>query len=283
MITATVTRNHGYLEGVGRLRLHYRSWEVADAQAALVLVHGRGEHTGRYSAFGEAMGMAGFSTFALDLRGHGESEGRRGHVRRFAVFLQDLCRFRREVRGMVDAACPLFLLGHSMGGLIALRYLEEYDTPFHGAIITSPWLGTALRVPRWKAAAAPILNRVLPSAPFSAGIRAEDLCRDPKIADAYRHDALVHDTITPRLFHEASAAMGLAFERCDRIRSPLLFLVAGADRIVDCRCAGSFVAALRGRDVTLRVLPSHFHEVLNEEDRDALYAEIGDWVVAHAG
>lgn len=283
MTTATLTRNHGYLEGVGRLRLHYRSWEVPDPQAALVVVHGCGEHAGRYAAVGEAMGVADVSTFALDLRGHGESDGRRGHVSRFAIFLQDLCRFRREVRGLVGPACPLFLLGHSMGGLIALRYLEEYDTPFRGAIISSPWLGTALHVPRWKVALAPLLNRALPAAPFAAGIRAEDLCRDPEIVNAYRDDALVHDRVTPRLFHEASTAMGLAFQCSDRIRGPLLFLLAGADRIADSRRAGSFVESLHGRNVTLRVFADHFHEVLNEEDRDTVYREIRDWVVAHAG
>ena len=142
--------SEGYFEGVGRLRLRYRAWEVQNARAAILVVHGLGEHSGRYAAFAETAGAFACSTYALDLRGHGGSEGRRGFVPRFETFLQDVDRFRREVQGLVDVRVPVFLLGNSMGGLIALRYLEEYEAPFRGAIIVSPWLATAVEVPRWK-------------------------------------------------------------------------------------------------------------------------------------
>lgn len=279
-MTGPVLRSDGCIEAVGRLRLCYRTWETAQPTAALVLVHGLAEHAGRYAGFGEAMAGAGVSTFALDLRGHGASDGRRGYVRRFDVFLQDLDRFRREVQGLVEPRCPLFLFGHSMGGLIAVRYLEEYEGAFRGGVIASPWLATAVRVPRWKMHLAHLLDRALPALPMKAGIRPEHLSHDPQVVADYRDDPLVHGTITPRLFVEASHAMALAFQRSDRIAVPLLFLLAGRDHIVETERTLAFARALRGAHA-VRVFPESFHELLNEPDRPAAVAEVRDWLRAY--
>jgi alpha-beta hydrolase superfamily lysophospholipase len=171
-------RGEGSIRGVRGVNLAYRTWEKPNARAALMVVHGLGEHAGRYAEFGERMASFGISTFAMDLRGHGLSDGRRGHVPRFDVHLQEIDRFRREVEGLADLRVPLFLFGQSMGGLIALRYLEEYEGRFRGAIIASPWLATAMPVPRWKVAAASLLNRLLPALPLRHGIEPDHLSHD---------------------------------------------------------------------------------------------------------
>jgi alpha-beta hydrolase superfamily lysophospholipase len=274
-------RSDGALIGVGGLHLAYRCWEAVRARAALVVVHGLGEHAGRYAEFGERMAGYGISTYALDLRGHGLSDGRRGHVPAFDTFLQELDRFRREVEGLADFRVPLFLLGHSMGGLIALRYQEEYNTRFEGAIISSPWLATAMAVPRWKIAASNMLARVLPALPFRNNLDPEHLSRVPAVVDAYRDDPLVHSSITPRLFVEVSAAMGHAHQRSDRIQEPLLFLLAGDDRIVDTDRTVRLARSIGVRDVTIKVLPGHYHEVLNEYDRADTHRLVRDWIAAH--
>ncbi len=282
MSATSAQRHHGYLHGVGGLRLHYRSWEAAGTpRAALVVVHGLTEHSGRYDELGESMAAHAISTFAMDLRGHGSSDGRRGHVPRFEVFLQDLDRFRREVQGLVDPACPLFLLGQSLGGLIVLRYLEEYDAPFRGGIIVSPWLATAVEVPRWKATAARLLERVLPAFPFSIGIRGEQLSHDAAVVAAYRDDPLVHGRITPRLFAETSIAMGQALQRRERIAVPILFLLGGEDHLVDIQRALAFARSLSRPDITLDVFPGMLHEPLNEVGRREVRLEIRDWLVSH--
>lgn len=273
-------RSDGSLIGVGGLRLAYRSWEVRDARAAIVVVHGLGEHSGRYAELGERMAGYGFSTFAVDLRGHGLSDGRRGHVPSFDVYLQELDRFRREVEGLADFQVPLFLLGHSMGGLIVSRYLEEYNTRFTGGIIISPWLATAMEVPRWKSMAANALNRIAPSLPFSSGLDPARLSRDPDVVEAYRSDPLVHDRITPRLFHEISAAMGLTFQRSDRIQEPLLLLVGGDDRIVDPDRTLLFSKQITVPDLTVKVYPGFYHELLNEVDRYTIHRQLRDWIAA---
>jgi alpha-beta hydrolase superfamily lysophospholipase len=196
------------------------------------------------------------------------------------VLLQDVDRFRREVSGLLDARVPLFLLGHSMGGLVALRYLEEYDAPFRGAVILAPWLGTSAAIPRWKTTMAGVFNRLLPAVPFSNGIDPAALSRDPDVVRAYREDPLVHDRITPRLFTEASVAMGAVQRRSDRIRTPLLVMVPEADRIVDAQRTLALVRSLPSGDVTLRTYPGHYHELLNEPDHAATLRELRDWLSA---
>ncbi len=280
MSVAGARRSDGAFEGVGRVRLRYRALEVQQPRAALLVVHGLGEHSGRYEQFAAAMTASAVSTYMLDQRGHGLSEGRRGHVTRFHVLLQDLDRFVREVSGLLAARLPMFLLGHSMGGLVALRYLEEYDVRLHGAIILAPWLGTSAPVPRWKTTLAGVLTRLLPAVPIRNGIDPDALSRDPAIVRAYRDDPLVHDRITPRLFTEASQAMGAVQRRGDRIRTPLLIMVPEADRVVDAQRTLALARSLPVSDVTIRACPGHSHELLNEPDRATTIRELRDWLSA---
>ena len=279
MTPGSLKMNHGYLEGVGRLRLHYRTWEIEQPQAALLVVHGLFEHSRRYEEFGEVMAGYGFSSFAMDLRGHGASEGRRGHVPRFDVLLQDLDRFRREVQGLVPMGVPLFLVAHSLGGLVGLRYLEEYDAPLAGAVITAPWLGTAVDVPRWQVLAANVLNRLLPAFPFPFRIDPGLLTHDDERAADYDEDPLIHTTITPRMFVEVSSAIEMALRRGDRIDVPVHFILAGDDRIVDTSRSLGFARSLPAEDVTIDVLDGQYHEVLQERGRGAVLAQIRDWLM----
>jgi alpha-beta hydrolase superfamily lysophospholipase len=276
--TQPITESEGKFEGVGGLHLYYRAWEAPHPTAALIIVHGLSDHSGRFESFGQRMASTGINAYALDLRGHGESEGRRGHTDRFDFFLQDVERFRREVECISDNA-PLYILGHSMGGLIVLRYIEEYDVPLRGAVLTSPWLATGPSIPRWKIVGAGLLNKFLPSLPIDAGIDADFLSHDADIVTRYREDPLVHGKITPRLFTEASAAMGLVLHRSDRIRIPLLFLLAGDDQIVDTTRSDAFARSLSVADVTVRVMPGYYHEVLNDFDRGGALKEIRDWII----
>lgn len=266
--------------GVGGLRLAYRTWEVASPRAGIVLVHGLGDHGGRYEEFARSMATAAISTFAADLRGHGASEGRRGHVPAFDTFLQELDRFQRDVEGMLPFGVPLFIVGVSLGGLITLRYEEEYGGRFQGAVLCSPWLATAMPVPRWKVMFAGTFNRLLPALPFRSGLDPEEFSRDPAIVEAYRADPLVHGRITPRLFAEASHAMGLAFQRADRIRAPLLFMLGGSDAVVSTERSRHFARSMKAGDVTVRIVPDARHELLQEIDRSTTFRLVRDWIAA---
>lgn len=277
----TIRDIDGQVDAVGGLSLYYRGWESPSPRASLLIIHGLAEHGGRYQDFGRRMAGYGVSTYALDLRGHGQSEGRRGHADRFELLLQDVERFRRQVSGCQSVQLPSFILGHSMGGLITARYIEEYETSFRGAIITSPWLATALEIPRWKTTVAGLLNKILPALPIDAEVDERYLSHDPMVVARYKNDPLVHGKITPRLFSEASMAMGLVMSRSERIRIPVLLLLAGDDRIVDTRRSEMFAKSLKSPDVTVQVLPGYYHEVLNDQDRAVTVNMIRDWIAKH--
>lgn len=279
-MSSAIDRSHGFLEGVGRIRLHYQTWEVSGPRAALVLIHGLSDHGGRYERFGQEMASHGYSTYALDLRGHGRSEGRRGHVRRFDQLLQDVDRFRREVEGLVPLDCPSFLIGQSMGGLIALRYLEEYNPSFLGAVLAAPWLGTAMAVPHWKIGMAQVLTRLAPALPLNAKIEAADLSHDRAVVEEYRADPLVHGRITPRLFTEVATAMGQVTQRADRISVPLLFMLPGSDRLVRTDRSRNFARSIQHVDVTVKLFPDAYHELFNELERTLVMSQLREWLGA---
>lgn len=276
-LAATGGRGGGTLVGCDGTPLAFRSWTPPAHRAALMVVHGLGEHGGRYDEFARRMSGFDFMTFALDLRGHGRSGGPRGHVADFQLYLDDLDIFRREVEAR-SAGRPLFIIAQSMGGLIALRYIQDHEPPLRAAVICSPWLATAMPVPRLKAALAPLLARFLPALPLRTGLRAVDLSRDPHIVAAYRDDPLVHGRITPATFAAVTSAMHTVQQRHDRVRLPLLLLLGGADRVVDTATSEAFGRTLPGPDVTIAVLPDHYHELLNETDRALTYDTVGGWL-----
>jgi alpha-beta hydrolase superfamily lysophospholipase len=275
----SVHPRHGFLEGVGRIRLHYRAWEQDEPRAVILLLHGIFEHSRRYEELAVFMAGAGLSTYALDLRGHGASEGRGGYVRRFEILLQDVDRFRREVQGLAPPGVPVFLVAHSMGGLIALRYLQEYETTIAGAVISAPWLGTAAPLPRWLIVAANLLDRVLPAFPIPYRIDHSLLSHDPERVADYRDDPEIHGTATPRLFTETSSAIHLALQRGHRLDVPVLFLIPGDDRLVDTQRSLAIVRALPSRYVTIHVVEGAFHELFQERERRDSMARARDWIL----
>ncbi|MBA2243845.1 MAG: alpha/beta hydrolase [Gemmatimonadetes bacterium] len=273
-------RREGYFAGSGGVRLYYQAWEAAQPRAALLLLHGQGEHSGRYSALAGDLLPRGISVYAMDHRGHGRSEGRRGHARRFGEILEDVDRFRDLVAAQLSAQPPLFLLGHSFGGLVALRYLQEHpEAPLRGAILSSPLLGLAFTPPAWKTALGRVLTRLLPTLRLSNEVNAAHISRDSQVVERYREDPLVHSWLTPRMYTEILAAMRQALEQGDRLRLPLLFLVAGDDRIVAAQTTAAFARELEG-EVELRVFEGFYHECLNEPEQHRVVCEIIGWIEA---
>lgn len=271
-------RSTGSLGAPDGVRLFYRRWSLPRPRAALLVVHGMGEHSGRYEAFAEAMLSEEISVFAYDQRGHGESGGRRGDVDAFGAFLGDLDRVRREVRELLPVRAPHFVLGHSLGGLVVLRYLQEYESSFRGGVVVSPWLASAKRPPGWLRLVAAVLQRVAPGLRLPRGADPDLLSRDREIVRRWEEDPLVHRVITPRLFTEAREAQRRALDRPDRIRLPLLFLLAGADRIADAGVAEGLARSIPRDDVEVRWFEDDYHEILNELDREAAWSGIARWI-----
>lgn len=282
MSTAARERS-GELRAADGVPLHYRSWP-ADAERAVLLVsHGLGEHGGRYAALAEELAALGVTVHAIDHRGHGRSGGARGHAARFGELVRDFESFRAEVAARHPAETPVFLLGHSLGGLIAIRHLQTYPQDrWRGAILSAPLLGVAVQAPRWKTALSGALSRALPRLPFHNEIETSHLSTAPGYEEAYRADGLLHNTITPRMYTEMLAAIDAAFQRPDSIQVPLLVLAPTADRVVLPEAVARWAAACPG-EVEVRRYEGFQHESLNEKDRHRVVADVAEWLRTRIG
>ena len=253
-------------------QLAYDAYEASAPRAAVLVLHGWFDHAARWCEAGERLCAAGYSAYLLDLRGHGRSGGRPGHLSRFSQLLGDLQAFRRVVRLRTDR--PQVLIGLSFGGLVALRYLETQPSdPIAGAMIASPWLGLATRPPTWKLIAGRVLADLWPTLPLPARIDPDTLSRDPAVNRAYAEDAAVHGVMTPGAWREIQWAQRAVAADGYRIESPLLFLLAGEDRVVDPHLARAFADGLKG-SVQVRWYPEMYHEVLHDPGRDQVYEDL---------
>ena len=258
--------------------LVFDAYEPARPKAAVLFFHGWSDHAGRWAATGQRLQAAGLGAYLLDLRGHGRSGGMRGHLTRFSQLLGDLQAFRRAVRQRTDA--PQVLLGHSFGGLVVLRYLEtQPGDPLAAAIVSNPWLGLAHPPPAWKRFAARVFADLWPSLRISAGIDADQLCRDQKVNAAWAADPACHDLMTPGAWAEIRWAQRAVTDEGYRIDCPLLFLLAGEDRVVDAHRTRAFADGLKGATPPqVHWYPEMYHEVLNVPQGERVVGDVVEFL-----
>jgi alpha-beta hydrolase superfamily lysophospholipase len=256
-------------------------WPASEPRSAVLLVHGLGEHSGRYEAFARSLAETGTSVFSFDLRGHGRSPGPRGDVDAFPRLLEDLIGMESEMARLIPVGCPWFLMGHSLGGLICLRRLQVFKGPFHGAIISAPWLAAAL--PDWIRSIGRFLGVILPTVPIPAGVSPERLTRDPEMMKAWKEDPLIHTRITGRFFREAEREQRRARVSPLPEGFPTLFLVPTDDPVVQSPVTIAFAKGIVGKGAHVEILEGRRHEPLNDIGRDEVYRVVIDWLAAHAG
>ena len=262
-------------------RLHLQRWPVSGpAHGTVQLVHGLGEHIGRYAAVAAALNAAGWHVAGHDHRGHGRSAGPRGAMPADDSLLRDLATVTDHLRG----AGRHVLLGHSMGGLVAARFVAEalnpvpaaWSRPVNGLVLSSPALDAGL------GAAQKLLLQVLgPLAPdlrVSNGLDAAWVSRDPQVVQAYQADPLVHDRVTPRLvrFIVQGGAQMLAL--APRWQVPTLLMWAGADRCVAPAGSAAFAAAAPAGVLQAEPFAGLYHEIFNEPERAQVLARLARWL-----
>jgi len=260
-------------------QLVYDAYEPRTPRAAVLVLHGWSDHAGRWREVGERLRDAGLAAYLLDQRGHGRSGGRRGYLSRFSQLLGDLQAFRRAVRLRSDR--PQVVLGMSFGGLVALRYLETQPTDAPAAaVIVCPWLALAFRPPAWKRLGARVFADLWPTLRVPLNLDADQLSRDPAVNRAYVADPAVHGIMTPGAWREIQWAQGAVVADGYRIESPLSFLLAGEDRIVDAQLTRAFADGLKG---TLQVhwYPEMYHEILHDPERERGIGDILAFVAQH--
>jgi acylglycerol lipase len=282
-------RAEGFLERADA-RLYYCHWQpdAADVEPSsrgclLVLMHGYGEHCRRYDEFASFLLGRGHAVSRFDARGHGRSSGQRGHVTQYADYVADLRAFVEHAAASFPQR-RLFLLGHSNGGLIAIRALQLGMAGVSGLISSSPLLNLpAARkpLPDWVAS---WLSAGAGRLPLPSGIRAGDLTHDRTLLEALQSDRWLHRRATPRWYWSMLQAGQTALREAHRISLPVLTLLGELDSMIDGEAVVRFHSALRSVDKQLVTRPGEYHEVLNELDRHALYALLAEWLErVHAG
>ena len=239
----------------------------------VVLVHGLGEHSGRYGRLIRELNEAGFAVYAFDWPGHGKSPGKRGHT---SV---------EEAMEIIDSIIEElgekpFLFGHSLGGLTVIRYGETRPDKIRGVIASSPALAKSPETPGFMVALAKFLGRVAPGLVLSNGIRPELLSRNRDAVRRYVEDPLVHDRISAKLGRSIFVNMELAHREAERIRVPVLLLVGTADIITPPEGARKLFKRLKVEDKTLREFEGAYHEIFEDPEwADEFHRAIVEWLV----
>ena len=247
-----------------------------EVRGTVLLIHGLGEHAGRHARVARRIVAAGCAVCAPDLRGHGRSDGKRGHAG-LDELVGDLEAALRAARSELELPGPTLVWGHSMGGALALLYGSRFGEGLAGVIASSPALAPGTPPPRWKVALAQLLARLAPRATLASGLPLEGLCRDPRVLGAYLADPLVHDRVSARLGVELLGVGELL--RADPPRCPLL-LMHGTEDVLTCAAATRTFSQLEDVDAELREWPGAYHELHNEPDGGAAIDHASRWIAA---
>jgi acylglycerol lipase len=251
---------------------------VGHPRATLIMLHGFAVHSGRYLNVAAAFAGAGLSVTAFDCRGHGRSTGRRGYVRRFPDFLDDLHAVIESARE-ADRGLPLVVLGHSQGGTIALDYALRNPSGLSALMLASPWLALKLKVPTWKKALSGLVGSIWPTLSMGNELNGEITIRDSAVRALWAGDPLTHHVATPRWFNEVRIAQAYILGHASTLRVPTFMGIAADDRLVSSDAALSFARAA-GSVVQVKVYEDAFHELFLEQNWESIVEDFSSWVVA---
>lgn len=263
------------------LTLYRQSWlpdgDPANAKGVVVLVHGLGEHSGRYAHVAERLNDAGYAVHALDHRGHGRSEGTRVFVRSYAEFMADLIQFRGLV-AVEHADTPMVMLGHSMGGNLAMGHVLDHQAGLAGLVLSGPALQVGDDLTPAKIKVFSLVAKVAPGL-RPEGLNADSISRDQAVVEAYRNDPLVYTgKISAGLGAALIGAMQAFPERYDTLRLPILIQHGTADRLTNIEGSRALEAAATNADVTAHYYDGLYHEVYNEPEQDAVLDDLVGWL-----
>lgn len=278
-----VVHKEGFFPAKDNLRLYWQSFTPPAPKAHVGVLHGYGDHSGRYRFLFDALVAAGYAVHALDYRGHGQADGRRGHCDRFEEYLEDVNLWLGRVRSEVGSK-RLFLFGHSFGGLLLGALALQRPEGVAGAIFASPYLRLAIVPPAFKLFLAKSVGKVLPWLPMKNELKIEQLTHDHEVRAATERDPLYNRTVTPRWFTESTKAQEEVLRRASELVLPALVLVPEEDTIAAPAAMGELYEKMTGVDRTIHRFAGGSHELCNEvpELRAKVFERVVAWLDLHA-
>ena len=275
-MAAELGAREGTLTSRDGTRLSWRAWPVADARAEVAVVHGLGEHGGRYARLAGALNRRGYGCWAVDLRGMGRSDGRRGHVDRWRQWIEDCAAFT-ELVGEHAGGVEVVPLGHSFGGVVVASAVLNGAVVPRRFVLSNPAFRPAIAVPGWKLRLGRATSGLVPTLTLGNEVDPRLLARDPAVVADYTADPLVHDRISSRLFTEWVSASEDALRGAGELTVPCLLIVSEDDRIIDHRGALEFARGAGARATVLRY-PDRYHEPFNDLDAEEVFADLAAWL-----
>lgn len=250
-----------------------------DPKALVVLIHGMGEHFGRYEHVAEFFTQNGYAFAGMDLRGHGRSQGKRGHTPSYEHLMNDIELLISTIQ--VDfPELPLFIYGHSMGGNLVLNALIRRSLPITAAVISAPYLKLAFEPPKWKTVLGKISAKWLPELTQPTGLDTEALSRDPNVILAYNNDPLVHDKITSSFFVNVHFAGPYVLAHAANIKVPLLLMHGTRDQLTSHWATHELHKRIPERS-ELKLWEGFYHELHNEPEQKELLSFVTEWLEKH--
>jgi lysophospholipase len=270
--------DEGTLTSFDGLTIHHQSWRPdGDPKAVVLLVHGLGEHSGRYRHVAERLVAAGYAVHALDHRGHGKSDGKRVFVKSYDEFMADLIQFRGHVEAQ-HPGLPLVVLGHSMGGNLAVGHVLDHQDGVAGLALSGPALAVSDALSPVQIKIFKLIAKVAPGV-RPEGLDASAISRDQAVVDAYRADPLVY---TGKMSAGIGAALIDAMERFPAhypsLRLPLLIMHGTDDRLADISGSKSLEAGAVNADVTTHYYDGLYHEIFNEPEQAQVLDDLVTWL-----
>jgi alpha-beta hydrolase superfamily lysophospholipase len=260
-------------------RMYACEWCLDPAETAIAvigIVHGMGEHTGRYTHVAKMLNAEGYAVLGFDQRGHGRTEGKRGHTPSYQALLEGVDLMLAEAQRRYPAI-PVFLYGHSMGGNVTLNYLLRRQPRLAGAIVTGPWLKLAFKPPSLQAAVGRMIEWIYPKFTNHRPMVAENLTSDPAMIKRYVQDKLGHGQITAKFYFGVHRAGHWALAHADQLSVPLLLMHGGDDYVTSLVASKQF-AEQAGSRCTWVEWPGFKHEIHNEIGREKVFIVIRRWL-----
>lgn len=272
----TKRTERGHLQSFDGSALYFANDEVAAPRGHVLLVHGFAEHCERYGGVVAALNARGYSTYRYDMRGHGRSDGVRGHIFKFDEYLADLRVLRDRVRAAADG--PIFLAAHSNGGLVSLLSVAASAEGVAGLALSSPFFDFGFPVPALKAAAGRLMSRFLPALGLPTELDPASVSHDPEVVAEYGTDPLIGKVASTRWFTETLAAHQAARAQAPAVRVPCLLQQAGDDRIASPTAARAVFELIGSPDKTWIEYPGLYHEIWFELERARTVGDLLDWL-----
>ena len=272
-----MAEKNNYFYGIDGKKIFYRESLAKNAKNAMILVHGWSEHSGKYEEVIQFFVDNNYSVYAPDMRGHGLSEGERGYIQRWSQYLEDL----QKLHEIISPNFPKpIIMGHSMGGLIAIRYAEgqAYNHSISALITSGAYLQLAFEVNPLKSMFGTVMSNYFPKFSLKQEISADDLSSDSTSKKKHANDPLNHSTVNSRWFTEAKKAQGFAFDEADKLLVPCLIMHGSVDSIASVEGSQRLFREISTDQKELIIYDGMQHEVLMELNRKQVFKDVAKWL-----